>query len=216
MLALLILPFIYERPALGVLKSCQHLSSEVSNSFILSTQWISIAAISLWAFSIGLLIVFTSGYVYYNTLLEYFSQSITDLGPPTSFNFGQSIEKQVRKCLECGQPIEAQKYYIIERYNAVLMLPQEWDTNEELTGQATMELQSNTPVTITSSTLDKPVCSIETITPLCCHPTMEQAELLLCFTRLALKRRNIPCFIVPLEKDQLSLDKSLVSRCGSL
>jgi hypothetical protein len=116
--------------------------------------------------------------------------------------------------LECGQPIKAQKYYIIERYNAVLMLPQEWDTNEELTSQANMELQSNTPIITT--TLVKPACSIENITPFCCQPTTEQAELLLCFVRSALKRRNIPCFIVPLEKDQLALDKSSVSRCGSL
>jgi hypothetical protein len=77
-----------------------------------------------------------------------------------------------------------------------------------------MELQSNTPIITTTRV--NPAFSIETITPLCCHPITEQGELLLCFVKLALKRKNIPCFIIPLEKDQLALDKSSISMCGSL
>jgi hypothetical protein len=104
----------------------------------------------------------------------------------------------------CGQPIELIVYYIIKRHNAILLLPQECDTNKELTGRPTVKLQSNATIG------DR-----FTVKPFCCQTTTEQAISLLVCTELSLKRRNIPNFIVAI-KNKLVPDDFLVAKSGSM
>ena len=164
------------------------------------------------AFSLGLTLALTYGYVRYDNLVEYFLtllMSLSNLGPQAIFNFSRCLEKQVCKC---GQPIKVLGYYVIERYNAVLLLPREWDANKELTSRPMVHLHSNaTFCTIPS----------ELVKPFCCHQPPEQAALLFILAEVTLKRRNIPCFIVPLEKGLLQNGPShwheySVASCGSL
>jgi len=119
------------------------------------------------------------------------TNSISILGPHGLFIFGQFLKKKVCKC---GQSIESLGYYIVIRHNAALLIPWEWDTNEELTNLPTVRLRSN--ATLTSA----PSHPVEAF---CCRPRLEQTAALLDLTESVLKRHDIPCLITPLEKDPL-------------
>jgi hypothetical protein len=125
---------------------------------------------------------------------------ISNLGPRALFYVGQ------QRCT-CGQPIELLHYYIVERHNAVLLLPWKWDTNEELTGRPMVSLRSNIAITTVRSDLAKPFC---------CRPLLEQAGILFKLTESTLKRHDIPCFIMPAKKGPLDPHEYLVARYGSL
>lgn len=129
---------------------------------------------------------------------------ISNLVPQAVFNFGRSLEKQVCKC---GQPIEYLHYYIVERHNAAVLLPWEWDTNKELTSRPVVSLRSNTAIKTVRSDLAKPFC---------CRPPLEQAGILFKLTEPTLKRHDIPCFIMPVEKDPSDSHEYSVARWGSL
>ena len=129
---------------------------------------------------------------------------ISNLGPRALFYVGRYLEKGV---CTCGQPIKWLGYYTVERYNAVLLLPWEWDINEELTGRPIVSLWSDAAITIVPSDPPKPFC---------CRPPLEQAEILFTLAEFTLKRHDNPCFIVPLQKDLLDLNEYSVARCGSV
>ncbi|KAH8792213.1 hypothetical protein F5882DRAFT_376770 [Hyaloscypha sp. PMI_1271] len=124
--------------------------------------------------------------------------------PQAIFNLGRSLERQVCKC---GQPIEYLHYYIVERHNAVILLPSGWDTNKELTSRPVVGLRSNTAMTTDCSDAAKPFC---------CRPPPEQARILFKLTESTLKRHYIPCFIMPVKESPSDSHECPVARWGSL
>jgi len=121
-----------------------------------------------------------------------------------NIQFGRSLEKQV---CQCSQPIEGLHYYIVKRHNAVLLLTREWDTNEELTSRPVVSLRSNTAIITVRSDLAKPFC---------CRPPLQQAGILFELTGSTLKRHDIPCCIMPIEKRPLGSHEYSVARRGSV
>ena len=125
---------------------------------------------------------------------------ISNLGSWAVFYVGRYLEKQGCKC---GQPTKGLDYYIIERHNAVLLLPWELDINEELTTRPMVSLWSDAVIPIGPSDPAKPFC---------CRPPLEQAAVLFELAEFTLKKHDIPCFIVLQQKGH----EYLVAKCGSL
>jgi len=70
-------------------------------------------------------------------------------------------------------------------------------------------------VSLQSDAMIKTVPS-DLVKPFCCRQPREQATVLFKLTGFTLKRHDIPCFIIPVEKGPLDLDEYLVVRQGSL
>ena len=129
---------------------------------------------------------------------------ISNLVPQAVFNFGRSLEKQECKC---GQPIEYLHYYMVERHNAVVLLPWGWDRNKELTSRPVVSLRSNTAMITVHSDLAMPFC---------CRPAPEQAGILFGLAESTLKRHDVPCFILPVKKGPSDSHEYSMASWGSL